>query len=557
MNDQARLELAERVRELEASLEALREGKLDAVVGVGESDGVLAVPTKERPFRLMVEQMSEGAVTLDPESGAVLYCNVAFVMMLGLPPDSVLGRDFTDFLPEEEQGIVAELIAAPRGFRGETRLLRVTEEGDDQIVRQAPVALAANTIESPDGDTVCVIVSDLRERRIAERLRRKQAELEIESQRKDDFIAMLGHELRNPLASIQHAVDLLQGPELEARVIGKIHQTLLRQTQHVKRLVDDLLDTTRMTQGTLRMARRPMDLRNAAEAALETLRATLHDKPRALKLRLPKEPVRVSGDAARLTQVLTNLLGNAIKFTATDDAIDVELSVVGAHAKIVVADAGRGIDPEMLPKIYQAFVQEDVVFDRAVGGLGLGLALVKRIVEHHDGTVEAHSEGRGHGATFTVMLPRLREEAEDGTSAVESRPADAAPQPKSGAEDDPRGPRRVVICDDNQDAAEMLGLLLEARGHDVRMVVTGEEALEEIGRETPDVLLLDIGLPGIDGYTVARRLRADASTQGLRIVALTGYGQSEDRDAALEAGCDLHLTKPVSKAQLEDALGST
>lgn len=526
--------LRERVRQLEATIAALRSGELDAVLGSSESGSIYTLESDDRPYRLMVERMAEGAVTLDAEDRCVLYCNQAFAAMLRQPLASIMGRKFSDFLPEGEKD-VAEQLAEPGGTRLSAKLRRA-----DGVV---PVSLASTAIESPDGNTLCVIVSDLSQRRIADRLRRKQAALESEAQRKDEFIAMLGHELRNPLAPIQHAAELLNAEDLDATQRAVVQATILRQTLHIRRLVDDLLDIARITRGSLKIERSEIDAREVVDAALETTRTLFVERQRGLRVQVPDRRVPIYADPVRLTQVVTNLLSNAAKFTRPGDTIVVRLSADHEFGTIEVSDTGRGIEPEMLATIFQAFVQEDVVFDSAVGGLGLGLALVKRIVELHDGVVRAASDGKGRGATFRVALPLSG--AVDG-AATRSPSATAEVAAKD---------QKILVCDDNTDAAEMMAMLLEAAGHVVTTVHTGEEAVRAAIADPPEVLFLDIGLPGLDGYEVARQLRSRVRTKDIVIVALTGYGQPEDRDAALSAGCDLHLVKPVDRAAIDGALG--
>jgi signal transduction histidine kinase len=488
---------------------------------------------EERPFRLMVERMAEGALTLDAGDGRILYANLAFATMIDLPLQSVIGRPFETFLRGRDRVDAQRMARSQGNFRVDTSLVR----GEGVV----PVALSSTTIESPDGPTLCVIVSDRSQRRVAERLRRKQTALETEAQRKDEFIAMLGHELRNPLAPIQHAAELLANGELPPERRAAVHATILRQTLHMRRIVDDLLDTARITQGTLEVERERIDARRVVQSALEVTQVLFSTHPRRLVVQLPPQEVPIDGDLVRLTQVLTNLLDNAAKFTGEDDEISISLSSPDDAVVFEVTDAGRGIEPEMLATIFQPFVQEDVVFDRAVGGLGLGLALVRRLVELHDGVVQATSEGHGTGARFTVRLPRPA----PATSAAPTPSTTLAPSLDH---------RRVLVCDDNDDAAEMLAILLETAGHTVTTVGTGEAAIDAVAANPPDLLFLDIGLPGIDGYEVARQLRNLEPAKHLVIIALTGYGQAEDRDAALAAGCDSHLVKPVDRAELEQAL---
>ncbi len=526
--------LRDRVAQLEATLATLRSGQLDAILGGAESETLYTHESAERTFRLMVERMADGALTLDREDGQILYCNTAFADLVRMPLGGILGRYLTDFIVAEDRDTAAVILAAEEAARLDVRLL----SGGLGV----PVSIAATRIESTDGDIVCVTVHDQRAHRIAERLRRKQAALETEAQRKDEFIAMLGHELRNPLAPIQHAAELLATQPDDPSTITRARGTILRQVIHIRRLVDDLLDIARITRGSLPVSLAPIDIRQVVEASLDVARTAYEPGERDLRTDVPTQRVMVEADDVRLTQVLTNLLRNAIKFTGVGDTISVSVTHDDERARIAVEDTGRGIDPSMLPTIFQPFVQEDVRFEGAVGGLGLGLALVKQIVELHHGRVHAESDGKGKGARFVVDLPLA---SPDAVERADSEPIEVVV---------PSGPRRVLVCDDNVDAAEMMALLLETSGHEVTTVFTGEDAIETAEERTFDVLFVDIGLPGIDGYEVTRRLRARESSPRMLIVALTGYGQPEDRVAALEAGCDVHLVKPVDRLTVEAAL---
>ncbi len=522
-----------RIEQLEATIVALQAGQLDAIVGGAESGTVFTLENEERPFRLMVERMAEGALTLDAEDGRILYCNMAFASMVRVRLETVVGRRFDQFFPERERDEAERIVKASGGVRVNTKLIR----GDGVV----SVAISSVSIESGEGNTLCVIVSDRSQRRIAERLRRQQTELETESQRKDEFIAMLGHELRNPLAPVQHAAELLVQGDVDPQRAAVLHATILRQTLQLRRLVDDLLDTARISRGTLKIAPSLFDARQLVDSALEVSKVLFASDKRDLHVEIPDVPVFLRGDIVRLTQVLTNLINNAAKFTDEGDHVWVRLRAEEGYVVLEVSDSGRGIDQEMLSTIFTAFVQEDIVFDSAVGGLGLGLALVQRIVELHGGTVRATSAGRGLGAQFRVELPQADDEH------------DAAPAPHVPDSEAPTQ-RRILVCDDNTDAAEMMAMLLEAAGHEVVTTYTGEDAIAQAISVQPDLVFLDIGLPGMDGYEVARQLRSRPQTHDVTIAALTGYGQIEDREAALTAGCDLHLVKPVDRAAIDEAL---
>ena len=375
---------------------------------------------------------------------------------------------------------------------------------------------------------------------------RRQAEdaLKEVNQRKDEFLAMLAHELRNPLAPIRSAAQIL-------RVHGKANSQLdwaraviERQAMHLTRLVDDLLDVSRIVRGQIVLERQPLDLKEAIQNAVETSRPIILERHHRLHVTIPEVEVQIEGDLTRLAQVLANLLINAAKYTNEGGDIRIEGLREGAQAIVKVSDSGIGIGPSLLPHVFDLFTQGERTLDRAQGGLGIGLTLVRRIVEMHGGAVEARSAGAGLGSEFIVRLP-----------AIESRPRTVAAAVKSKQ---PASTRllRILVVDDNVDAAESIAMLLSLDGHDVRSVHDAQRALDMVSEFLPDLVLLDIGLPGMDGYEVARQLRSRQEITGIRLVAVTGYGQQEDRDRARDAGFDQHLVKPVEPDALNAVLGS-
>jgi signal transduction histidine kinase/CheY-like chemotaxis protein len=351
---------------------------------------------------------------------------------------------------------------------------------------------------------------------------------------KDEFMAMLGHELRNPLAPITTALELMArrnpGANVdERRVIG-------RQVTHLSRLIDDLMDVSRITQGKIQLRREPVDMKAVVANAVELTRPIFEKRAHPLEVRLPGRRALVVGDAVRLTQVLCNLLVNAGKFTPPDGRVALELSCDEDWVEARVEDTGCGITPDLLPHVFDLFVQGEQAIDRQAGGLGLGLAIVRTLVEMHGGRVEAASAGPGRGSVFSVRLP-----AGDETPAASPEANDAPTGSVSG---------RILVVDDNADAAETLAELLRMCGYDVQCAGNGEAAMEQLARFSPQLALLDIGLPGIDGYQLAGMVRRHPAGAGVKLVALTGYGGSNDRARALESGFDEHLVKPVTAERL-------
>ncbi len=382
------------------------------------------------------------------------------------------------------------------------------------------------------------------------------------NQRKDEFLAMLGHELRNPLAPIRSAVEILRlhaagYPEMEwaGAVID-------RQTRHLARLVDDLLDVSRIVRGQIVLHRQEIDLEEIVRHGVETSRPLIQSRNHRLHIQLPVTPVRLDGDLTRLAQVLANLLNNAAKYTDEGGEIWLEAGVEGGQAVLRVRDTGAGIAATLLPRVFELFAQAERTLDRAQGGLGIGLTLVKLLVEMHGGTVEAKSPGPGQGAEFSVRLPLGRETAAPPVSAAAPSVAETrflaagsqAAQPP--AADRNGGAMRILIVDDNVDAADSTAMLLRLEGYETHSVHSAHAALHAAATLKPDVVLLDIGLPEMDGYDVARRLRALTEGGPTAIIALTGYGQPADRDRAARAGFDEFLVKPVEPAVLNGLLKS-
>ncbi len=352
--------------------------------------------------------------------------------------------------------------------------------------------------------------------------------------RKNEFLAVLGHELRNPLAPITTALNLLALPDLSPDAIGQAREIMARQVRHMVRLVDDLLDISRIVRGKVELRREPVELAAVVRQAVESLAPIIEAERHELTVALPSEPLWVDGDEVRLVQVVANILNNAARYTDSGGSLQVALERHGTTAVVRVRDSGIGIAADMLPRVWDMFVQADGHQHSDRGGMGIGLALVKGLVELHGGTVTVHSDGVGCGSEFAVTLPLLP--ATDDTP----RPAalDRAPQAS--------GSRRILVVDDNVDAAESLAMLLELGGHRVRVAHDGLSALAVAEAEPPDVAFLDIGMPGMDGYELARRFRAHSGLRDVMLVALTGWGQEDDRRRTKEAGFDLHEVKPVA-----------
>ena len=370
---------------------------------------------------------------------------------------------------------------------------------------------------------------EIEDRKVAER----------QNHAKDEFLAMLGHELRNPLSAISSAASLIGLPGVPQDSVARAKKIIQRQSQHLGRIVDDLLDLSRAMSGKILLNRAPLDLAALTTATLDTYRAT--GRAADHDVVLDADAGWIDGDATRIEQVISNLIDNALKYTPAGGNVTIMVETDDDDVVLTVEDSGVGIAAELLPLVFDVFVQGTSTLDRAQGGLGIGLSLVRRLVELHGGSVAAHSAGVGAGSAFTIRLPRIERVAETRTNSM------TIPE---------QGKPTVLLIEDNDDGREMMSMMLSVYGYEVQHAADGLQGLELAAQFLPDLALVDIGLPGIDGYEVARRLRANEATRGMKLIALTGYGLAEDQRRVLEAGFDLHLVKPVDIDHLMRAIGS-
>ena len=491
-------------------------------------------------FRAFYEQGAyfAGILALD---GTMLDSNRVSYDACGFRPAEVIGRAFWDcgwwnldpFLVDEIRAAVAQA-AGGTPFHGEKPYFIA-----DGYRRHVDLFLTPVVDESGRALFVAATGVDVTNRKRAEDdLRTLAADLSNADHRKDEFLAMLGHELRNPLSAISGAVqlaELTEAPELPGELRDLIH----RQVGHLTRLIDDLLDVSRITQGKIALRVETIDLATTVGRALDQVRPLIAAKRHILTVQLPDEPVRFVADPTRVEQILGNLLTNAAKYTEPDGRIDLLARVEGGEVVVRVSDSGVGIDPEMLPEVFGLFTQVDATIDRSQGGLGIGLTLVRNLVERHGGTITAASPGKGHGSEFTVRLP-VGHPNSAATPAPEARPARPATE----------SARRILVVDDNQDTARLTARMLRHAGFDVAVAHDGLEAVKLAPTLHPAVVLLDIGLPGMNGYEVAAALRRDPDCQAATIIAVSGYGEDKARDRSAAAGFDHHLAKPVDFTKL-------
>jgi PAS domain S-box-containing protein len=505
-----------------------------------------ALRETESRYRSLFEQMIDGfayhRLIVDDRGRPVDYvfleANEAFERLTGLKRAEILGKSARQVLPGIENdpanwiGVYGSVALSGRTARFE------------QYAEPLDRWYAVSAYSPRPGHFVTLFEDVTDRKRREESLRRANVGLTEADERKNEFLAMLSHELRNPLTPIRNSLYVLERASPGGEQARHAHAVIARQVDHLTRLVDDLLDVTRITRGKIQLRREPLELGELVRRTVEDHRSLFTQGGLAIAWSPPAaEELWVDGDRTRLSQVVGNLLQNAAKFTPPGGTVEVWLQRdPDRRAALRIKDSGAGIDPRVLPRLFEPFMQADTTLDRSRGGLGLGLALVKGLVEQHGGEAHAASEGPGKGAEFTVLLPLLAADA--AGPAIEDA---AAPE---------RRPRRVLVIEDNVDAASSLCDALELMGHTVEIASDGPEGLRKARAFRPEVVLCDIGLPGMDGYQVARALRAEPELAEVALVALTGYAGPEDVARARASGFDLHMAKPPGLAELERVLGS-
>jgi signal transduction histidine kinase/CheY-like chemotaxis protein len=530
-------ELRQRLLEAEGNLQAIYSGEIDALLLSDEKGDrrVFTLKSADAPYRALVERMQEGAATLSV-TGDIVYCNQRFADLVKRPLEQVFGASIGTFLPSAEGEILRAMLDHGSG-RYVTRLVL-----DGVEATEVQVTLSSIVLDDVEHRTL--IVSDISSLARAQR----------ENRSKDEFLAMLAHELRNPLGAIQGAVHALgiigHSDPMALRATGIIK----RQVLHMARLVDDLLDVGRAVTGKIVLKRTRVNLAECVKSSISTIAAGNVNHGR---IDLVSEPCWVNGDNVRLEQIVGNLISNALKFSQGERTVNVFVGSEGNDAVVRVVDAGVGIPADMLPKIFDLFVQAHHTIDRSRGGLGIGLTLVKRLAEMHGGTVQASSDGEGRGSTFTVRLPSVAPPQLDGVGHSAGTGNGYASGNGHDRLDGRRKfeSRRVLLVDDNHDSREMYRAVLRANGHQVREAANAEKALALLDEEPLDVAFIDIGLPGgMDGYELARCIRNHPMGRDVRLVALTGYGFPEDRAQSSAAGFSRHLVKPVDPETLHREL---
>jgi PAS domain S-box-containing protein len=573
-----------RIDEAQETLGAIRAGEVDAVVvAAGGEQRVFVLRGADHAHRILLETLNEGAMTIAADS-TILFANRKLAEMIGRPLSKVLGSRLDGFVPPEEAHVLVSLLerGAKASAKGELSLVTPNDERVPVMVsiRDAGEAETTFTVVATDltplkaAQAALERAKDELEERVeartmellevnsalhAEIERRERLEHELRSKaealleadrRKDEFLSMLAHELRNPLAPILTAAEMIRHATRGDTTVERCRSVIDRQARNLARLVDDLLDVSRITRGAITLQKKLVDLGSVVHSAVDAARPLVDAGRHELIVTCPATPVYVLADPTRLEQILVNLLNNAAKYTMPGGKIRFSVDSSDGDVTVRVEDNGVGMPPDLLPRVFDLFVQGNRSLDRAQGGLGIGLTLVKSLVTMHGGAVEARSDGVGRGSELVVRLPLANSEAGTGVAKA------SAPIPGMTASDEAR---RALVVEDNVDAAEMLADLLAFWGYDVRAVRSGEAGVEVAGAFNPHVVLLDIGLPGMDGFEVARRLRSmpRGRPEGRPLpllIGVSGYGQEADRRRAREAGIDYHLIKPLDPKILRELL---
>ena len=492
----------------------------------------------ELRFRRLFQTAKDGILIVDTGLGTIIEANPFICGLLGYELHDFVGKELWEIGLFRDRNAsrdaYRELLAA--GYIRYEHLPLKTKGGEE-----VEVEFVSNLYTVGDHHVAQCNIRDITQRSRLERQAKAQATaLANLHRRKDEFLAMLSHELRNPLSPILNAVHLLRLLGGENRIQQEARNIIERQVGQLSHLVDDLLEVSRFTSGKIRLHPVHLDIRGVVERAVESARPLIDGRRHKLTVDVPEEPIWLFADPARLEQVVVNLLNNAAKYTDLGGRVWLAARQAGHEMVLSVRDTGIGIDLEHFPDMFDLFTQADRSLDRSRGGLGIGLSLVQRLVGMHQGTVDVRSEGLGRGSEFTVRIP------------LPLAPAPETLSEPTGSAEQPAQSGRVLVVDDNVDAAEMLAILLRLSGHDVRIAYTGPTALEAAVAHLPDVVLLDIGLPDLDGYEVARRLRQYPQLRGVRLVAMTGYGDEAVRQLAQEAGFDRHLVKPLDFPKVEE-----
>lgn len=480
---------------------------------------------------------SDDAIVSKTLDGVILSWNAGAERIFGFTADEMVGQHITRLIPPERHNEEPALLELLR--RGERidhfETVRLTKDG-----RRIDISLTVSPVRDATG---IIIGASKIARDITQRKQIEEA-LRLADQRKDEFLAVLAHELRNPLAPIRNSLHILRLTTRNNPTADRVSEMMERQVNHMVRLVDDLLEVSRISRGKIELRKERIELSAILRNAVETSQPLIEERGHQLSISIPPEPLTMQGDSVRLAQVFANLLNNAAKYTDPGGQIELNVRRNGSEVIVSVRDNGIGIEPEMVHRVFELFTQINLQTPQPQGGLGIGLHLAKSLVELHGGSIEATSDGTNQGSEFIVRLTLDRGPLPEKPLRGNRRRISAKP------------PRRVLVVDDNRDAAESLGMLLELLGAEVQLVYSGRDALAAVETFHPAVVLMDIGMPDMNGHEVARRIRAQPELDDVTLIALTGWGQDGDRESSKHAGFDYHLIKPADFSALESLLVS-
>jgi len=531
--EQENASLRQKLAEAQDMIEAIRSGQVDAVVvDVADEPAVLRLVAEEALAQSILDQVADGIIVCDAE-GKILRASRSILEVLG---EDVVNRNFNEVFsfvaPTKESRLPQTYreIFTEEAVRG--REVLIASQG-----REFPFLMSSGGMRNEQGALVGLVLTftDITERKRAEEILR-QSEI-----RKDEFLATLAHELRNPLAPLKNALTILTFPNAREDIRPQALETMRRQIGQMTKLIDDLIDVSRITRDIVDIQKAPIRLSDVARAAVETVKPLVDERQHSLSISLPHEELIINADPVRITQILANVLNNAAKYSPPGGKISLEVTSTEDRAVISVKDNGLGISAALLPKIFDLFVQADSSIERSHGGLGVGLTIVRRFVQMHGGTIEAHSEGLGRGSEFIITFPleKIAKAAKEETPALMTAPSRAL---------------KILVADDNIASAKTVGWMLEALGHRPTIVFNGADALEEGCKIRPDVFLLDIGMPGRNGYDLCQDIRSEETLKDALMIAQTGWGQEKDRVRAKESGFDYHLVKPFDVKTLKQIL---
>lgn len=531
--EQENASLRQQLAETREMIEAIRTGQVDAVVvDVADEPAVMRLVAEEALAQSILDQVADGIIVCDAQ-GKILRASRSFLELLGA---DVVHHSFDEVIAFIAPSRASRLPATYRElFREEAvrgREVLIAAQGHEY-----PFLMSSGGMRNEQGALVGLVITftDLAERKRAEEI------LRLSEIRKDEFLATLAHELRNPLAPLKNALTILTLPNAREDIRPQALETMRRQIGQMTKLIDDLIDVSRITRDIVDIQKAPIRLSDVARAAVETVKPLVDERQHALSISLPHEELVINADPVRLTQILANVLNNAAKYSQPGGKISLEITSTEDRAVISVKDNGLGISAALLPKIFDLFVQADSSIERSYGGLGVGLTIVRRFVQMHGGTIEARSEGLGRGSEFVITFPlekTAKAQTED-SPALMTAPSRAL---------------KILVADDNIASAKTVGWMLEALGHVPTIVFNGADALAEGRKVRPDVFLLDIGMPGRNGYDLCQDLRAEKDLAGALMIAQTGWGQEKDRVRAKESGFDYHLVKPFDVKTLKQIL---